>query len=166
MTQFWVHNGAMATTASPVAVTTGTAIKTMLQVTAGANNPLRVKAWGISFDGSAAGTPIACELLTTGTVGATVTDYVANDVQPWTQTTAVPVSTISLATDASGYTATAEGSITATRHFDLQFVAPTNQYVMMFPLGEEPVVKQSDKLRIRVDAAAAVNCYCWVRWEE
>jgi hypothetical protein len=69
----------MPTTAAQAAVTTGNVIKTMLQVKLGAstNHPGKVVEWGISFDGSAAATPIKCELLTTGTVNATVTEYVA-----------------------------------------------------------------------------------------
>jgi hypothetical protein len=165
--QFWAGNGPAPTTASFAAVTTGTAIKTMLQIEAGTVNPLRVKAWGISFDGSAAATPIACELMCTGTVSATVTAHVAAGVQPWHyRGNTAPVSTVALGTAATGYTASAEGTITESRTFDLQFIAPTNQYVMMFPLGEEPEVDPADNLRIRVDATAAVNCYCWIRWEE
>jgi hypothetical protein len=167
MTQFWCANGPAPTTASFAAVTTGTAIKTMLQVETGANNPIKVKAWGISFDGSAAATPIACELMTTGTVAATVTAHVAAGVQPWGCADSTPVSTVALGTAATGYTASAEGTITTSTTFDLQFIAPTSQYVMMFPLGDEPMVGAGgEDLRIRVDAAAAVNCYCWVRWEE
>ena len=64
--------------------------------------------------------------------------------------------------DESGYTATAEGAIGATRMFDAQLVAPTNQYVKQFPLGREPQFKPAEFLRIRVTAGAAVNCYCYV----
>lgn len=167
MTVFWAHNGAAPTTAAPVAVTTGTAIKTMLQVKPGANNPIKVKGWGISFDGAAANTPIKCELLTTGTVGATVTAHVAAGVQPYQDPGGlVPVSTVSLGTSATGYTSTAEGTITATKHLDLQYIAPTNQYVFLWPLGDEPAVKSGEFLRVRVTAGTAVNAYCWVRWEE
>src|SRR5687768_2747340 len=104
MPQFWCANGAAPTTASAVSVTTGTAIKTMLQVEAGANNPIKVKAWGISFNGSAAATPIACELINTAAISATVTAHVAAGVQPWgIQGTGLPVSTVSLGTAATGY---------------------------------------------------------------
>lgn len=167
MTQFWAMNGAAPTTAAPVAVTTGTAIKTMLQITPGANNPIWVKAWGISFDGAAANTPIKCELLSTGTVAATVTAHVAAGVQPYQGGSNVPVSTVTLGTGGTGYTSNGtEGTITATRHFDLQFIPPTNQYVMLWPLGDEPVIKPAEMLRVRVTAGTAVNCYCWVRWNE
>jgi hypothetical protein len=75
-----IQNGAMPTTAGPVSVATGTAIKTMLQVKLAAGITGKVVEWGVSFDGSAAATPIKCELVETGTVFATVTASVANDI--------------------------------------------------------------------------------------
>lgn len=169
---YFVANGPMPTTAAQAAVTTGTAIKTMLQLKPGGstNQTLKVVEWGISFDGSAAATPIKCELLTTGTVAATITEFVAADVINIGDPNAGAVTddfplAFTAAGDESGYTATAEGTITATRMFDVQFVAPTNQYVKQFPLGREPCVKNSEFLRIRVTAGAAVNAYCYVIFE-
>ena len=68
MALYLFANGAAPTTAAQVAVTTGTAIKTMLQVKGVTAVTFKVIEWGISFDGSAAATPIKCELLETGTV--------------------------------------------------------------------------------------------------
>src|SRR3990167_920051 len=156
-------NGAAPTTAAQVAVTTGTAIKTMLQVKGVAAVKFKIKEWGISFDGLAAATPIKCELLETGTVFATVTAAVAADLVPFGDAGA-PTSTtyFSVGTAATGYTASAEGTITASRMFDVQFIAPTNQYIKQFPLGLEPEVNAVSALRIRVTAGAAVNAYCYV----
>lgn len=162
MSTYIVRNGPMATTAAPAKVTTGTAVKTLLQVAPSSGNPIIVREWGISFDGSAAATPIQCELLETGAVNATVTAYVANDVQPFLRQADVGASSITLGTAASGYTATAEGTITATRHGDVQLVAPTNQYVKQYPLGQEFFVPGGRFLRIRVTAGAAVNAWCYV----
>jgi hypothetical protein len=82
MALYLLPNGPMPTTAAQAVVTTGNAIKTMLQVKLGAstNHPAKVVEWGISFDGSAAATPIKCELLTTGAIGATITEFVAADI--------------------------------------------------------------------------------------
>ncbi len=159
-------NGAMPTTAAQVAVTTGTAIKTLLQVKGVTGAQFKIKEWGISFDGSSAATPIKCELLETGTVFATVTAAVAADIVAFDNPNN-PASTtyFSVGTAATGYTATAEGTITATREFDVQFIAPTNQYVFQFPLGLEPMVNAVSSLRIRVTAGAAVNAYCYVLME-
>ena len=70
-----------------------------------------------------------------------------------------------MGTAATGYTGSAEGSITTTREFDVQFVAPTNQYIYQFPLGQEPVLVIGNACRIRVTAGAAVNAYCWIEEE-
>jgi hypothetical protein len=154
----------MPTTAALASITTGTAIKTMLQIASSATRPLKVVEWGISFDGSAAATPIKCELIQTD-VAATVTAHVAAGVQPYDDPNA-PASTVTLSTTATGYTASAEGTITATRYGDLQLIAPTGQYVKQWPLGREFQVPISKFLRVRVTAGAAVNAYCYVVWEE
>jgi hypothetical protein len=163
-TLYWAVNGAMPTTAALSPVTTGTAIKTMLQVASSSTRPLKLVEWGISFDGSAAATPIKCELIQTD-VAATVTAHVAAGVQPYDDPNA-PASTVTLGTSATGYTATAEGTITATRYADIQLVAPTGQWVKQWPLGREFQLPVSKFLRVRVTAGAAVNAYCYVIWEE
>lgn len=165
MALYAIYNGPSPTTAAQVPVTTGTAIKTLLQVKPSATKPMKIVEWGISFDGSAAATPIKVELLETD-VAATVTAHVAAGLvkldaealaggDPTTDL--IPVGTTS-----TGYTASGEGSITATRVFDAQLIAPTSQYVKQFPLGREPQVQISKFLRVRVTAGAAVNAYCYV----
>src|SRR5438270_950812 len=79
MALYLIGNGPMQTTAAFAAVTTGTAIKTLLQIKPGATTILKVKEWGISFDGSAAATPGKVELIETD-VAATVTASVAADL--------------------------------------------------------------------------------------
>lgn len=169
MSLYLIANGPMPTTAAQAAVTTGTAIKTLLQAKLGAssNHLARIVEWGISFDGSAAATPIKCELLSTMSVGATVTEFAAADIINLTDPNAGAVTddfplAFTAAGDESGYTATAEGTITAVRMFDMQFIAPTNQYVKQFPLGREPAFKASEFVRIRVTAGAAVNAFCYM----
>lgn len=158
-----IQNGAMPTIAAPVKVTTGTAIKTMLQVKLNSGVTGKVIEWGISFDGSAAATPIACELLETGTVFGTVTATATNDITRLNPLEQDPTTgLITVGTSATGYTCTSEGSITATREFDFQLIAPTNQYVKQFPLGREPIINAASALRIRVTAGTAVNAYCYV----
>jgi hypothetical protein len=158
-------NGPMPTSAAQVPVTTGTAIKTLLQIATPSTRGIQVVEWGISFDGSAAATPIKCELLETGAVAATVTAHVAAGVQPFNDSGA-PASLVTLSTTATGYTSSGEGTISAVRMFDAQLVAPTNQYLKQFPLDEGPDVGVSKFLRVRVTAAAAVNALCYVVWKE
>lgn len=165
---YFLPNGPMPTTAAQAAVTTGTSIKTMLQVklNGSATTRARIVEWGISFDGTAANAPIKCELLSTKTVNATITEYVAADIIALDPLQTTPTDdnpfAFTAAGDESGYTATAEGTITATRMFDVQYVAPTNQFVKQWPLGREPMFQPSEYVRIRVTAANAVNCYCYM----
>jgi len=166
MALYQIFNGPMPTTAAQVAVTTGTAIKTLLQVQPSATNIIKVVEWGISFNGSAAAAGIECELLETGAIAATVTASAAADIVPLDAEAlangTVSTNLIQIGTTATGYTSTSEGSIVATRVFDVQLVQPTNQYIKQFPLGLEPVIQVSKFLRIRVTAAAAVNAICYV----
>ena len=163
MPQYKIYNGPFPTTAAQLAVTTGTSIKTMLQVKGVTAAFIKVRAWGVSMDGAAAAAGIQWELLETGTVFATVTASVAADILP-TNDSGAPTSTtyLSVGTTATGYTATAEGSITATRVFDSQFVQPTGQYAWELSLGNEYEVAAVSALRIRCKAAAAVNAVCWM----
>ena len=59
--QYKVFNGISPTTSAVVvAVTTGTSLKTLLQVKGVAAVKFKVVAWGISFDGAAAAAGIQC----------------------------------------------------------------------------------------------------------
>lgn len=159
---YTIHNGPMPTTAAQAVVTTGTAIKTMLQLKP--FNICKIVAWGISFDGSALATPIKCELLDTGTVFGTVTASADADVtkDESVEQAVASVAGLTLGTSATGYTCTSEGSITAVRMFDAQLVSPTSQYIREFPLGREKKCIIGNAVRIRVTAGAAVNAYCWM----
>lgn len=158
------YNGASPTTAALAPVTTGTAIKTLLQLAMPATEQARIVEWGISFDGSAAAAPIKVELIETD-VAATVTAHVAAGLVKLNAPNDV-ASLATLGTAATGYTASAEGTITASRLLDAQLVAPTNQYVSQYPLGREPEALAGKFVRIRVTAAAAVNAVCYICWEE
>lgn len=162
---YYAANGAMPTTAALTPITTGTAIKTLLQIATPSTCAIQVVSWGVSFDGSAAATPIRCELVDTN-VAATVTAHVAAGVQPYNAQAGAVASLMTLGTSATGYTATAEGSITATRYGDLQLIPPTTSYSYTWPLGNEFQVGVSRFLRIRVTATAAVLAYAWICWQE
>jgi hypothetical protein len=161
-----VFNGPMPTTAALVKVTTGTAVKTMLQVVPAF--PIELVEWGWSADASAAATPGQVELLSTGAVAATVTAYAVADVMKYgdpnapTQTAGTTGVPLNLGTALSGYTASAEGTITAVRELDVQQIAGFNQYCYQFPLGDRPVISAAEVLRIRNTFGAAVNATCYV----
>ena len=165
MALYRIYNGPMPTTACQLAVTTGTTIKTMLQLKP--FNVAKITGWGCSMDGAAGAAGIQWELLDTGTVFATVTASADADVLKvdGAEGAVASVAGLTLATSGTGYTASAEGTITTTKVFDSQFVQPTGQYIFQFPLGREPKLIIGNAVRIRQKAAAAVNAICFIDLE-
>jgi hypothetical protein len=157
-------NNAMPTTAAQLAVTTGTAIKTMLQLATPATRSIQIISWGYSVDALQAG---VIELIQTD-VAATVTAHTAAGLQP-TDAGMAP-SLLTLGTSATGYTATVEGTTAAARVFDVQQIAATSpdnlEYSYQFMPDERPLVAVSKFLRIRATFGTAVNMRCWVTWAE
>jgi len=165
-------NGPAPTTAAQAAVTTGTAIKTMLQVRTGTTFDITIMAWGFSMDGSAAAAGVQWELVDTDTVGATgLTAHIASgagrSIHAVNNPTG-PTSGVQVGTGNTGFSTTAptEGSITTVRTIDSAFIQPTGAYVHRWPLGQEPIIGVDKFVRIRVKAASAVNAICWIDWSE
>lgn len=158
----------MPTTAAQASVTTGTAIKTMLQIATPSTRQIQLIAWGFSIDDTA-GADGVVELLQTD-VAATVTAHVASGVQPLDPN--APASLMTLSTTATGYTATAEGSTTASRVFDAVALSSTTSespysYVYQWMPDERPIVAVSRFLRVRATTATTgVDMRCWVVFDE
>lgn len=163
-------NGPAPTTAALVAVTTGTAIKTMQQIATPSDRQIQIVGWGYSID-DPAGADGVIELLETD-VAATVTAHVAAGVLPLTPTEGA--SAVTLGTAATGYTGSAEGTITASRVFDAVSLSSTSAeaaatlaYVKWFPVDARPVVAVSKFLRVRATTpTTAVDLRSWVLWAE
>lgn len=166
MGRYLVANSPMPTTAAPIKQATGAAVRTMLQLACAAGDGIKVREWGISFDGSAAGVPVQCELIDTGTVAATMsTAHVASGVMQLDRVADGGASSLSLgATNLTGFATAAvtEGTITSTRLGDMQMVPPSSLYVKMFPLDQEFYVPGGRFLRVRVTAAATVNAWTYI----
>lgn len=163
-------NAAMATTAATAKVTTGTAIKTMLQIATPSTRQIQLISWGYSLDAAPATTGVGVVELIQSDVAATVTAHSAAGVQPLDA--GLPASLVTLGTGATGFTASAEGTTTASRLFDVVEIAGVSNgagptmYSYQFMPDERPVVAVSKFLRVRVTFSAAVNMLCWVCWDE
>lgn len=136
-------------------------VKTVLQV-GGSAKKSRVIAWGYSFTTAPTGIVIM-ELVETGAIAATVTagSIIAyNDV---TGSTSAMTST----TTTTGYNASAEGTITATRLFDRND-DNAMYFKCQFPLGREPEFNASSILRMRATSTVASLPLVipWICWEE
>lgn len=163
-----VTNGAAPGAAAAVPITTGTAIKTMIQLATNTTTPaIRVVEWWTEFDGATAATPIKVELIRhTGGPQTTLTAYVAGDIAKVNDPNA-PASSIQLGTALSGYSnTTTEVTPTTAVSLETHFVPPTSGIYVQFPLGREPEVQVAVFARIRTTAGAAVNCYSGLMWEE
>jgi len=168
--RYQAYNAAMATTAATAKVTTGTAIKTMLQLATPSTRQMQLISWGFSTDAApaASGTGVI-ELIQTD-VAATVTAHVASGIQPLDPN--CPASLLTLGTAATGYTASAEGTTTASRVFDVVEISGVSAgpgspfYSYQFMPDERPIIAVSKFLRVRVTFSAAVNMLCWICWDE
>lgn len=161
--QLW--NGASVTTAAPAPVTTGTVVKTMIQIATSANSELRVCEYWWEGDGSAAATPGVVELMFANnlTTPATVTAYAAGDIRKYEPNS--KNASITLGTTASGYTASAEGTPASAFSIPHQ-VPPTSGIYIQYPLGREPELPVSSTLRLRNKLGTAVNALCGLTFEE
>lgn len=170
MHRYTSWNAAMPTTAAQAAVTTGTAIKTMLQIATPSTRQIAVLAWGFTLD-DPPGADGVIELIETD-VAASVTAHVASGVQP--VVAGMPASLMTLGASATGFTGSAEGSITTTRTFDaisLSSVsaeaAPFMTWEREFSEARIPIVAVSKFLRIRATTpSTAVDMRCWILWDE
>lgn len=163
-----MYNGHMPTTGGPPAgVVTSATLFTLLQVVGFV--PFKVVEWGVSFNGAALVAAFPCALMDTGTIGATVTAFAAADAYPYADPNAPANSTagstsypFEMTTGLSGFTSSAEGSITATRVLDNALVEPIGLYFKQFPLGREPGMVAGNVLRVMVLGDGATKCSCWV----
>lgn len=161
------YNSAAPGAAGPVSQPTGTAIRTLLQIAVPSTRQFKIVEWGISFDGSAAATPIKCELLTCSGAATMTTALSAADIVSLSDPLGpASLTTFSTALTAFASAAVTEGTLTSVRLADGQLVAPTAQYIKQWPLGREPLAPASSFIRVRVTAAATVNAICYVVWGE
>lgn len=161
-------NGAAAGVAAAVPITTGTALKTMMQIATNTTTPsIRVVEWWTEFDGSAAAAPIRVEVMGSTAAQTSLTAYVASGIMSANDPNA-PTSSVQLGTALSGYNNSNDPGVTPTavRNFATHFVPPTSGIYIQYPLGREPEVAVSQFLRHRTTAAGAVNAYVGITWEE
>lgn len=168
MHRYTTWNGPMPTTAAQASVNTGTSIKTMLQLATPSTRQIQLISWSFTLD-DPPGADAVIELLQTD-VAATVTAHVASGVQPLDPN--APASLLSLGTSATGYTATVEGSTTASRVFDAVSLSSVSgesplTYSWQWMPDERPIIAVSKFLRVRATTpTTAVDLRCKITWDE
>jgi len=138
-----------------VALTAATA-RTVLQVTAPTNIPLKLKAWGVSFDGvSSANEPVVVRLLRQTSAG-TMTSLTLVKADP----------------DRTGtLQATATHSATSTEPtagdvLDRMNIHPQGGYVYVYAADDCDMIPANTRLAIECTAPQAVNVIAKMRFEE
>lgn len=127
-------------------ITTGTTIKTLLQLIAASNHAIIVDEWSISFTGvSNTGTPIWVRVLRQTTAGTMSALTVVKDPDDWDET---------IQTTAQ-HTATAEP--TASDVLFAEHVHPQQGYTWQAPFGRGIKVGGGDRLGIEVTAGTSVS---------
>lgn len=166
---YMAWNFAMPTTAAPTPVSTGTAIITMLQVLS--TRIIELLEWGYTLD-DVPGADSVVELLTTGTVAATVTAHSSTGIIKLGNA-ANDASQVTLGVSATGFTASAEGAITATRLFDAvtmnnsEASAARGMFYRKRFLPGEFRVAASDVLRVRATTpTTGAGMLTYVKWLE
>lgn len=153
-------NAPMAGTAS--SATSGTA-KTILQIKSGTQK-IRIVEWGYILTTTPT-SPLQMELVETGAVGATMGTSLGS-ISPYNDVTG-SVSLCPVGTSASGFNASTENTVTASRLLSQNF--DTAQYFKeQYALGREPEVAANSYLRIRATptVATATTVMAFVVWEE
>lgn len=165
MTLFVAYNNTFgATTATMIGTSYATGSKIAIQLATPSTLQLRIVEWGVSFNGSAAGTPGVCELVQNGTASTCSSAHSTTTIQPIGDSTAS--SRLTMGTTTSGYGNGSITSATPDKYFDAQFVGPTSQYVVMYPLGREPVLPVSKYLQLRINTAATLTALAYIKFEE
>lgn len=145
---------------------TANTVKTILQVGGTLTNKWRIIEWGYTFTTAPTGI-VTMELIESGEIAATVT---AASILPYGDATGATSHNTSTTTT-TGYNASAEGTITATRLLGMN--CDTAMYFkQQFPLGREPEINYNGstpyvvRMRATSTVASLPLVIPYIVWEE
>jgi hypothetical protein len=147
-------------------VTTGTALKTLLQVNVPANAAINILGWGVSFRGVAAADPPGECYLMHGDVAASAgTSFTP---ESWRSQIETVASACIGGAALTGHSFGTEGTITASVVLDPQQVHPQSGYGVWFPTDCRPRVGSTSArfVRIRSNFTVAQDAVPWIVWDE
>jgi hypothetical protein len=165
MALFIAYNAALDATTSVTAGTSyATGAKVAIQLATSSAQEIRLVEWGVSFNGSAAGTPAVCTLAqasaasTCSTAHSTSTIVAVGD--------RAKTCSLTMSTTTCGYGNGAITTNTTEKEFAAAFVGPTSQYEKQFPLGRDYVVTASKFCQLRINTAATLTALAYIVFEE
>lgn len=157
--------GANASAQGTVVAVAAATLKTHIQVTTPSTRDIFVSSWWIEFDGSAAAVPIKVDLANAAAITATVTSLAP---QKYDLSADAPASLCVGGTSATGFNASAEGTIVAGNVIECHHVPQTaGLYVQYTPGINRPYIPVSANLRLRTLVASGTpNAMQGIVWEE
>ena len=168
MPVYLAYNGPMPTTAAVPAVTTGTTIKTMQQISTPSTRQIQLLGWGFESD-DPPGADAVIDLIQADTA-ATVTAYTSTGIVK--DDPGETASLITLGISNSGFTSSSETAPVAVRVFDVKSLSSVSGESVLSYAREwlpflGPKVAVSTFLRVRATTpTTAVDLRTWVRWLE
>lgn len=169
MATFIAYNSALSTTtgiATGFSYATGAKIALQLQIPD--SGQIELIEWGVSFDGSTAATPALLEVASTDAGSTCSSGHTTTTVKNLLDPNG-PASRLTMGTTGTGYGNGAITTNTTLRMADRQYVAPTNQYVKMWPLGSYPKFGNGateNFLQFRINTSATVNAIVYAVFNE
>ncbi len=165
MSLYIAYNCAVdATTGVMTGTSYAAGAKCAIQLAATSTVGIRVVEWGVSFNGSAAGTPAVCTLAQASAATTSLTAHSTSTVVPVGDN--AKASSLTMGTGSTGYGAAAIVTNTTERQFAGAFVGPTTQYEKQFPLGRDYVVSPSKYCQLRINTAATLTAIAYIVFEE
>ena len=149
-----------------VEVATGTALKTLLQVSVPANTEIKIAGWGVSFDGIAGTDPPGTVYLGHGDVAASA--GTAFTPTPWQDSIETLASLAVGGAALTGYNFGTEGTIASWNMLDSQEIHPQSGYSIWFPSDFRPRIGSTAARHVRIRAlfSVTVNALPWIVWHE
>ncbi|MFH8405563.1 hypothetical protein ACH4FX_12420 [Streptomyces sp. NPDC018019] len=165
MTLYIAYNCAIDVTTGVMAGTSyTTGAKCAVQLATPSTISVRVVEWGVSFNGSAAGTPAVCTLAQASAATTSLTAHSTSTVMPVGDN--AKASSLTMGTGSTGYGAATIITNTTERQFAGAFVGPTSQYEKQFPLGRDFLVLPSKYCQLRINTAATLTAIAYIVFEE
>lgn len=165
MSLFIAYNCAIDATTGVMAGTSySTGAKVAIQLATPSTISVRIVEWGVSFNGTAAGSPAVCTLAQASAATTGLTAHSTSTVLPVGDNP--KTSSLTMGTGSTGYGAVAITTNTTERQFAGALVGPMSQYEKQFPLGRDYVVSPSKYCQLRINTAAALTAIAYIVFEE
>jgi hypothetical protein len=138
--------------------------KVAIQLATPSTISVRIVEWGVSFNGTAAGSPAVCTLAQASAASTGLTTHSTSTVLPVGDNP--KTSSLTMGTGSTGFGAVSIVTNTTERQFAGALVGPMSQYEKQFPLGRDYVVSPSKYCQLRINTATTLTAIAYIVFEE